>query len=683
MQQLLKTFTGGSFILDMDAHDMRSALRQTLIHVVARGLLPTERREEVERLLWEREQAASTAIGHAVAVPHCYSEAFAEPVIVFVRLAHPINLGAPDGIPTRYLFVLLGPPDRAAEHLDTLASIARVMADEEFRYDVLVARNGEDLVAALKRFRARAEQPIEPAPSGPPEGLRYTGRLFGGMVQDFRRRWRHYASDFRDGLHTKSISSILFLFFACLAPAVTFGGIMAELTGNHIGPIEMILATAVCGVAYALISGQPLIVLGGTGPLLIFTMVLYELCLDLSIPFLETRAWIGIWTGIFLLILAATDASCLMRFFTRFTDEIFAALITLIFIYEAVKAIIRIFERTYQSESISHDVAFLSLILALGTFFIASNLARFRRSRYLFPWMREFLADFGPAIALLGMTIVALVFRGDVSLDRLPAPAEFKPTLETRTSWWIDPFQVPNWVCFAAIGPAILVAVLVYLDQNITARLMNNPDNKLEKGPAYHWDLAIMAFMIAGCSLFGLPWLVAATVRSLNHLRSLATVEEITTGGETRERIIHVREHRVTGLVIHLLSGLALLLLPFLQEIPMAVLYGLFLYMGVVSIAGNQFFTRMSLWLMDRGMYPRTHYVRRVPNLVIHAFTLLQLTCLGLLWLLKESRWGILFPLFIVLLAPIRAIMGRFFSEAHLAALDAEEEPDEEELRWT
>ena len=92
------------------------------------------------------------------------------------------------------------------------------------------------------------------------------------------RRWPHYLSDFRDGLHAKCVGSTLFLFFACLAPAVTFGGVMAVQTDGQIGAVEMIVASAFCGVVFALISGQPLVILGGTGPLLVFTAILYRLC---------------------------------------------------------------------------------------------------------------------------------------------------------------------------------------------------------------------------------------------------------------------------------------------------------------------------------------------------------------------------------------------------------------------
>jgi len=321
MNLLRKSLLEGSVLLDLEARDLGTIFERTLDHIVFRGLISAEERHSVEEALLEREAQVSTAIGHAVAIPHAYLDCFSEPALVFVRLKVPLNLGAPDGIPTRFFFILLGPPNVAAEHLDTLTSIARLMSDDDFRYDAAVARSQQDLLTALERFETRTSAVgVEEAVIS--EGLRYTGRLFGGMMEDLRRRGRHYISDFLDGLHSKSFSSTLFLFFACLAPAVTFGGIMAELTGNHIGIVEMIMGTALCGIAYALFAGQPLIILGGTGPLLIFTMILFELCDHLKIPFLETCAWVGLWTALLLIVLAATDASCLMRYFTRFTDEI-------------------------------------------------------------------------------------------------------------------------------------------------------------------------------------------------------------------------------------------------------------------------------------------------------------------------------------------------------------------------
>ena len=679
MQQLKDAIHNGHFILDLIASDLDTAIEATVNKMVADGFLDETVSEDVCTALLKRERLAPTTIGHGVAVPHVYLEGITTQDVVFVRLNHPLNMGAPDGIPTQFVFFLLGPPGAAAAHLDTLAGIARLMSDDEFRYEMGVAKNVNEIEQALEHFEIRVEPEQALNQSNLSEGLTYSGGIFEGIKRDIARRLPHYLDDFREGLHPKCIGSTLFLFFACLAPAVTFGGVMAIETGDQIGAVEMIVASAFCGVMFALFSGQPLIILGGTGPLLVFTAILYRLCSDLNLPFLASYAWVGLWSAGFVLILAITQASCLMRYFTRFTDEIFSALISIIFIYEAIKSLVNIFQN--RDVQMDHDTALLSLLLALGTFYIAISLSRFRRSSYLRPRIREFIADFGPAIAIATMTIISMWLH-EVSLEVLPAPDVFGTT--DGRGWTVDLFSLPTWAKFAAAGPAILVTVLVFLDQNITARIVNSPDHRLHKGEAYHLDLGVVGILMAVCSMFGLPWLVAATVRSLNHVRSLATVDEVVLpGGETHERIIHLRENRVTGLAIHLLIGLSLLLLPLLKEIPMAVLYGLFLFMGVVSMSGNQFFERLSLWLRDPDLYPITHYIRRVPTKTIHAFTALQVVCLAVLWIVKSSVIGILFPIFIALLVPIRMLAAKYFSAEHLAALDADEEPEEEETHWS
>ncbi|GAB4145041.1 MAG: hypothetical protein Tsb009_17000 [Planctomycetaceae bacterium] len=678
MKILQQSFEEEFVLLDLQAQDLGTIFHATMDFVCERGIVDEKHRETVESALLQREEEVSTAIGHAVAIPHAYLDILDKPVVVFIRLAHSLNLGAPDGIPTRFLFVLLGPTGVAARHLDTLTAIARIMSDDEFRYDARRARNGVELSAALARFLERTSAPPHEEEEQIPEGLQYTGKLFGGLRGDIRRRLPHYVSDFRDGIHPKSLAAICFLVFAFLAPAVTFGGIMNRMTDGQIGAVQMITATAVCGCVYALIAGQPLAILGGTGPLLIFTSIFYHLCKhQIGIEFLPAYAWTGLWTAGLLILLAATDACVLMRYFTRFTDEIFAALISIIFIIEAVNALARMFHNL--DEASHHATALLTVLLALGTYYIAMSLSGFRRSRYLLQWMREFLADFGPTIALVCMSLVA-IWLHEVDLEVIDVS-----TSDSDEPWLIDLWAAPVWVRFAAVVPALLAVMLIFINQNITGRLVNSRQHKLKKGEAYHLDLAIVGLLIGVCSLFGLPWVIATIVPSLNHVRSLATTEEVVVpGGETRERIIHVRETRVTGLAIHLLIGLMLFLLPYLKYVPMPVLYGLLLYMGVVSILGNQFFERLSLWIMDSQLYPATHYIRRVPKATIHKYTLLQLGCLALLWIIKSNNQiGIIFPLFVAFLVPIRLLANRYFDPEHLEALDAEEEPEEEETHWS
>ena len=75
---------------------------------------------------------------------------------------------------------------------------------------------------------------------------------------------------------SEALASSLFLFFACLAPAVAFGGLMSVATGGAIGTTEMLFATALCGATYALTAGQPLVIVGSTGPALAFTALIHQ-----------------------------------------------------------------------------------------------------------------------------------------------------------------------------------------------------------------------------------------------------------------------------------------------------------------------------------------------------------------------------------------------------------------------
>ena len=298
--------------------------------------------------------------------------------------------------------------------------------------------------------------------------------------------------------------------------------------------------------------------------------------------------------------------------------------------------------------------------------------------------MREFLADFGPSIALGVMTVVAW-WLGDASTVET-LNASDSATAGGQSSWLVDLGSVPAWVKFAAAGPAALATVLVFLSQNITARLVNSSENRLVKGESYHWDLAVIGLMIGGCSLLGWPWMVAATVRSLAHIRAVADVEErISASGQAHEHIIHVIENRVTGIAIHILIGATLLVLPLLAYVPMAALYGIFLFMGFASLRGVQFMERLGLLFMDSALYPINHYTRRVPIRTIHLFTLVQFLCLVVLCAINLSPLRpvrIMFPVFIALLVPVRTLLDRFFDKDYLAFLDADEEPDQEGQHW-
>lgn len=66
----------------------------------------------------------------------------------------------------------------------------------------------------------------------------------------------------------------------------------------------------------------------------------------------------------------------------------------------------------------------------------------------------------------------------------------------------------------------------------------------------------------------------------------------------------HIPEQRVTGLVVSLLVGLSALAGGVLRLVPLSVLFGVFLYMGISALAGIQLWERTILMLKPPKHHP-------------------------------------------------------------------------------
>jgi len=217
---------------------------------------------------------------------------------------------------------------------------------------------------------------------------------------------------------------------------------------------------------------------------------------------------------------------------------------------------------------------------------------------------------------------------------------------------------------------------------------VNKKDNKLTHGTAFHWDTVVIAVCIIINSILGLPWLVAATVRSINHVQALSTKGTDKFGNDM---IVSVQQTRLTGLFIHVLVLIAIFAMPAVKSIPMPALYGVFLYMGLVSLWSNQFWNRITMLLMQPSLFPSYLYTQRnketgeqsVKTSSIHKFTLIQLVLFILLYVVKSlPTVAIAFPIIIAICVPIRMyILPKFFTKHELSLLDAasETEPDKTE----
>ena len=125
------------------------------------------------------------------------------------------------------------------------------------------------------------------------------------MVNDIKHRFPHYLKDFTDALNGQCVAATIFIYFAALSGAVAFGGLTGDVTNDQIGVPETLITSAVSGVVFALFSGQPLVITGLTGPILLYDESLFNFAEDMGVDFLQWRVWIGLWLLIIALIVSA------------------------------------------------------------------------------------------------------------------------------------------------------------------------------------------------------------------------------------------------------------------------------------------------------------------------------------------------------------------------------------------
>ena len=245
-----------------------------------------------------------------------------------------------------------------------------------------------------------------------------------------------------------------------------------------------------------------------------------------------------------------------------------------------------------------------------------------------------------------------------------------------RRSWVVDLFDLngKTWVIFMAAGPAALAFVLAFLDNGITWHIVNHPSNKITHGDAYNYDTVISAIMVAVNSILGLPWLVASTVPCIMHITAMS---ERTKDGETTS----VQESRLTGFLTHVLVLACCFALNIIKLIPLAVLYGVFLFMGLVALPGQQLWQRILLLFQQPERIAETPYTKYVKPLKrVHLFTAIQLFFFALLYVVKSFKMiAIAFPIMILLCIPVRMyLLPKIFSNDELVLLDGSPEEIEE-----
>ncbi|XP_004554835.1 solute carrier family 4 member 11 isoform X1 [Maylandia zebra] len=638
------------------------------------------------------------------------------------RLERPQNWGE-NCCEVRYVILILAPLKMKSTKtaMELGRTFATLFSDISFRQKLLETKTQEEfkealvfqrhqLTAANQKPTALGKEETDPR-SHKPLKCKDFFKAGRGIYEDFCRRLPFYPSDFTDGIVgsnktlLKYMTTAIFLYIAILLPAIAFGSLNDESTRGEIDVRKTIIGQSIGGVIYSLFAGSPLVIPLTTAPLAIFISVIRGICDDYNLDFPAFYACIGLWNCLFLILGGIFNVSLLMKLFKRSTEEVIALFISIAFVVDAVKGTVKIFHRYYHAPTLanrsigdfpqggdllggnrsevvagfaltesfiqcSRERPVLCLLLMLGTLWMGYTLYQFKRSPFLHAKVREVLSDCALPISVLMFSFIGSYIFSDIELPVFKV--HNRPTFNVAPFERLSPMNVVS-----AMGLGFLLALLIFIDQNIVVSLTNAPENRLLKGTAYHWDLMLSGLINILMSVLGLPWMHAAFPHSTLHVRQLAFVEQRVEGGHLYETIVQVKETRLTSLAANIFIGISVLLLPLpLQWIPKPVLYGLFLYIALTSIDGNQMCDRMALLLKEQTSYPPTHYIRKVPQRKIHYFTFLQM--MQLLVLCTFGMYPIpymkmIFPLVMILLIPIRNnVLPHIIEAKYLDIMDAQ-----------
>lgn len=145
-----------------------------------------------------------------------------------------------------------------------------------------------------------------------------------GIKEDLQARVPLYKSDWGrpQSIYTV-VNATFFAFVIQLIPALVFAELMNHETQNNLATAETLLSSAIIGIIYAIFAGQPLVIMGITGPVAILLGTSYGLTEKFDAEYFPFFFWICIWAGLMHILSAMVGLVSLVWKVTPFTSQIF------------------------------------------------------------------------------------------------------------------------------------------------------------------------------------------------------------------------------------------------------------------------------------------------------------------------------------------------------------------------
>lgn len=524
------------------------------------------------------------------------------------------------------------------------------------------------------------------------------GYPFHGIYKDLRGRAPYYLSDWTDSYNYRVLPATIYMYFCNLLPAIAFAQDMFDKTNNSYGVNEVLLASALGGIVFGVFSGQPLCIVGVTGPISIFNSLVYEIIEPHDTNYFPFMCWICLWSMVFHIIIAVFGWINSLRYVTRYSCDIFGFFICFIYIQKGIQICTHQFNYGSTVEE-GLIMGYYSCMVALLTMVFGVLCICFGTEwKYSTSHIRKFVADYGTPLCVVFFT--GFVHFGPrlsgTPIERLPITKSFAPTFSgagREHGWFIHFWEISVGDVFLAIPFALLLTILFLFDHNVSSLICQGSEFPLKKPASFHWDFLLLGITTGVAGILGIPAPNGLIPQAPLHTISLCVVGErkvnrssassMTLNNQSQEEhedediqyepyFESVVEQRLSntfqGLLI--LGTMTRPLLVVLGLVPQAVLAGLFWIMGIGRLLHNGISEKLKFIFSDKRYVSKLNPLLKVHKKYLYLFVALELAGFAGEFGINQSVGDIGFPGVLLFFAVIGYFIPKFIPDPDMSLLD-------------
>ncbi|KAH3899603.1 related to Boron transporter 1 [Saccharomycodes ludwigii] len=334
---------------------------------------------------------------------------------------------------------------------------------------------------------------------------------FLGIKKDLHDRLPYYKSDWLDSLDYRVIPSVIETYFNNLLPALAFAQDMFDKTDNSYGVNEVLLSSAMAGIIFGIFGGQPLCIVGVTGPISIFNYTIYQVFYKNSknagkyqdMNYFGFMFWVYIWSMIFHFITASLNFVCALQYVTNFPCDIFGLFINIIYIIKGIELLGQQFYNNNSTQDVANGFANVVVALCMALF---GTLSKLIVKTHIFNHkIRLLISDYSTCLSVIFWT--GFIHFGNglsrVEFKRLPITKSFYPTSNDKT--WLAYHKLSTGEVFLALPFGIILTILFYFDHNVSSLMAQRSQYKLKKPSTFHYDYFLLGITTGIAGILGVP----------------------------------------------------------------------------------------------------------------------------------------------------------------------------------